>query len=116
MVRTLSIASRQDLRLEALEVTIEARAKRVPFGAVGARFRHHDEIPRGQRALQPERLPRDPFQTVAVDGPPRDATRDREPESCYVASARAREHGEISITRTDGVCEDTPELLRRVQA
>ena len=113
--RMLSIAASRNLCLQAREVTIQTLAQWTTLRVVRVGFRHHDEVPRGQRLLHSKRLPREPLQSVAVDRSFCNPSRDREAEPRDVTRARTRKDREELVARANRVREDAPEFLRRVE-
>lgn len=98
------------------EMFVEARAQRLTLGAVRPGARQHDEIPRRELTVVTKRFARETFELVAVHGPSRSATRDRQAEPSSRPATRSRKHGEIPIARTRRLGEDSPELGRPMQS
>jgi len=109
----LSIATR-GRGLQPIEVLVEARAQNPILRSIGARFRHHDEVPTGQRLLHAKCFPREAFQLVSIDRSLGRSPRDRQPEAGDRLSVRPTKDREEAITRARRLREDAPELLRSV--
>jgi hypothetical protein len=85
------------LRLQTPEVPVEALAQRAALRAIGAGFRHHYEIPTGQRLLHAKGFPREAFQFISVNRSFRRSPRDRQAATRVSESVGTAEDREEAI-------------------
>ena len=102
--------------LQLREVRIEARTQCTAFGYGRTRSSEHDEIPGRKLGLMAECFSGETFESITVHGALRCSARDCQAEASHGVAARSREHGEVTIARTRGSGEDSPELRRTVQS